>query len=40
MTGRDSSEDEYAYGLWPWIGGVVLGATLIWIMFQFAQSIS
>lgn len=40
MIGRDSREDMDGYGLWPWIGGVALGLFLIWVMFQFAQSIS
>lgn len=40
MIGRDSHEDINGYGLWPWLGGLVLAAILIWIMFAFAASIS
>ncbi len=40
MIGRDSRDDMDGYGKWPWVGGVVLGAVLIWMMFQFANSIS
>ena len=40
MIGRDSREDMDGYGIWPWIGGVVLGAVLVWLMFQFATPIS
>jgi hypothetical protein len=40
MIGRDSRDDLYAYGLWPWIGGLVLAGFIILIMFQFARSIS
>ncbi len=40
MIGRDTREDMDGYGIWPWIGGVVLCGVLIWIMFQFANSIS
>jgi len=39
MIGRDSKEDLNAYGLTPWIAGVVLAAVLIGVMFGFAQSI-
>ncbi|MBX2855626.1 MAG: dihydroxy-acid dehydratase [Rhodobacteraceae bacterium] len=40
MIGRDSREDMDGYGVWPWIAGVLLGALLIWLMFQFANPIS
>ena len=40
MMGRNSREDMDAYGLAPWIGGLVLAAVLIWVMFQFAAPIS
>ncbi|MCG6903308.1 MAG: dihydroxy-acid dehydratase [Rhodobacter sp.] len=40
MIGRDSRDDMDGYGVWPWIGGVVLGLVLVWVMFHFANSIS
>ena len=40
MIGRDSKDDIDGYGFWPWIGGVVLAAVLIWVMFAFAQPIA
>ncbi len=40
MIGRDSREDIDAYGILPWIGGVVLAAVLIGLMFGYAASIS
>jgi hypothetical protein len=40
MIGRDSRDDLDAYGLWPWIGGLVLAGVIISIMFQFATPIS
>ena len=40
MIGRDSREDMDGYGVWPWIAGVLLGAALIALLFQFANPIS
>ncbi|SIO31361.1 dihydroxy-acid dehydratase [Vannielia litorea] len=40
MIGRDSHDDINGYGIWPWIGGIVLAAVIIWLMFTFAQPIS
>lgn len=40
MIGRDSRDDMDGYGIWPWIAGALLGALLIWVMFQFANPIS
>ncbi len=40
MIGKDSREDMDGYGIWPWIGGFVFGAFLIWIMFALANPIS
>ncbi|MGF1631066.1 MAG: hypothetical protein ACFCUT_16460 [Kiloniellaceae bacterium] len=37
MIGRDSKADLNAYGLWPWIAGVVLAAVLIGVMFALAR---
>jgi len=39
MIGRDSKQDLDAYGLKPWIAGLVIAAVLIGVMFGFAQSI-
>ena len=39
MIGRNSGDDRETYGLWPWVGGVVFGLVLVWIMFHFAHSI-
>ena len=40
MIGQSSREDMDCYGVWPWIAGFVLGAGLVFIMFQFANPIS
>lgn len=40
MIGRDSHEDGNAYGVWPWIGGLLLAAGLIGMMFLLAKPIS
>ena len=40
MIGRDTREDMDGYGIWPWLGGVMLGAFLIWLMFFVANPIS
>ncbi|MBS8227348.1 dihydroxy-acid dehydratase [Vannielia litorea] len=40
MIGRDSDEDINGYGLWPWIGGLVLAGVIITLMFTFATPIS
>ena len=40
MIGRDSRDDIDGYGKWPWIGGVVFAAVMIWVLFQFATPIS
>ena len=37
MIGRDSKADLNAYGLWPWVCGLVLAATLIVLMFALAK---
>lgn len=37
MIGRDSSKDMNAYGLWPWVCGVLLAAVLISVMFALAR---
>jgi hypothetical protein len=37
MIGRDSKADMNAYGLWPWIGGVILAGALIGLMFVRAR---
>ncbi|MGD1877747.1 MAG: hypothetical protein ACFB13_09630 [Kiloniellaceae bacterium] len=37
MIGRDSKADLDAYGLWPWIAGIVLAAGLISLMFALAR---
>lgn len=37
MIGRDSKADLNAYGLWPWIGGLLLAGVLISIMFALAR---
>jgi len=39
MIGRDSKEDLNAYGLAPWIFGIVIAALIFGVMFGFAQSI-
>lgn len=40
MIGRDSRDDIDGYGIWPWIGGAVLCAVLVWLMFALANPIS
>ncbi len=40
MIGRDSREDMDSYGIWPWVGGLVLAAVIIGLMFGLAQPIS
>lgn len=40
MIGRDSRDDMDGYGIWPWIGGLVLAGLLIFLMFQYANPIS
>lgn len=40
MIGRDSREDIDGYGPWPWIGGIVLTAALIYTLHHFATPIS
>ena len=37
MIGRDSKADLNAYGLWPWICGLILAGVLISIMFALAR---
>jgi tetrahydromethanopterin S-methyltransferase subunit F len=37
MIGRDSKQDLNAYGLWPWIAGLLLAALLIGTMFALAK---
>ena len=37
MIGRDSKADMDAYGLWPWVTGVLLAAALIGVMFALAK---
>ena len=37
MIGRDSKADLNAYGLWPWICGLLLAAGLIALMFALAR---
>jgi hypothetical protein len=37
MIGRDSKEDLEAYGIWPWIAGLVLAGILIFTMFVLAR---
>ena len=40
MIGRDSRDDIDGYGPWPWIGGLVLTAILLGLMFGLAAPIS
>ena len=37
MIGRDSKADLNAYGLWPWITGLVVAAVLNGMMFVLAR---
>ncbi len=37
MIGRDSKADMNAYGLWPWLCGLLLAAGLIGLMFALAR---
>mgnify|MGYP000274210335 CR=1 FL=1 len=37
MIGRDSKADMNAYGLWPWVCGLLLAAGLIGLMFALAR---
>ena len=37
MIGRDSKADLNAYGIWPWVSGVILAGALIAIMFALAK---
>lgn len=37
MIGRDSKADLNAYGIWPWITGLVVAAVLIGMMFMLAR---
>ncbi|GAB4353530.1 MAG: hypothetical protein Kow00114_02720 [Kiloniellaceae bacterium] len=37
MIGRDSKADMDAYGLWPWVIGVLFAAFLIGTMFALSK---
>lgn len=39
MIGRDTREDMDADGPWPWVGGLVPAAVLIWLMFAFSAPV-
>ncbi|MEQ8355925.1 MAG: hypothetical protein RH942_10350 [Kiloniellaceae bacterium] len=37
MIGRDSKADLNAYGIWPWVCGLLISAFLIGLMFALAR---
>lgn len=39
MHGRDTREDVDAYGIWPWVAGVLAAALLTYLTFAFAAPI-
>jgi len=37
MIGRDKKADLDAYGIWPWLCGLIIAAVLFGLMFALAR---